>query len=216
MASVLVVAMCGGSALGAVDTPVDPAGPATAVATTADTTPPATAPVTPPPPRSPMIFGTAAPTKANLIAQEQIAGRPIVAVRIYRLWGEKLFGPDQIWERDTYHTLFLSIKPRRPDGTVIPWAQIAAAQPGSQIYQDMQDMADQIKAYGARVFLTFNHEPEAMDPTFGTGPELRRRVPDLRDRDARRARAQHGADRDLHRLRLHQEGRPERQPVLPG
>jgi hypothetical protein len=125
------------------------------------------------PPRTPMIFGTAAPSKQNLLAQEAIAGRPIVAVRVYRLWGDRLFGPDQIWMRDTYHTIFLSIKARRADGTAVPWADIAAATPGTRLYADMQDIAAQIKAFGARVFLTFNHEPEASaSSSFGTGPEF--------------------------------------------
>jgi hypothetical protein len=150
--AVLVTAVCNGSAHG-------------------DVTPPA-----PPPaaaPRTPLVFGTAAPTKANLLAQEAIAGRQLVAVRIYRLWDQQLFGPDQIWERDTYHTLFLSIKPRRSDGTTIPWADIAAAKPGSALYADMQSIAAQVKAFGARVFLTFSHEPEASGGTnLGTGPQF--------------------------------------------
>jgi hypothetical protein len=124
-------------------------------------------------PRSPLVFGTAAPTKANLQAQEAIAGRPIVAVRIYRQWDDQLFGPDQIWERDTWHTLFVSIKPRRNDGTVVTWAQIAAATPGTQVYDDMVGIADQIKAFGSRVFLTLSHEPDADGGlAFGTGPEF--------------------------------------------
>jgi hypothetical protein len=155
--ALLATAVCTGSARGDVGTP---------------TAAPPAAP-TPPAPRSPLIFGTAAPTKANLLTQEAAAGRELVAVRIYRLWGQQLFGPDQIWERDTYHTLFLSIKPRRPDGTTIPWADIAAAQPGSPLYADMQSIATQIKAFGARVFLTFSHEPDASGGTnLGTGSQF--------------------------------------------
>jgi hypothetical protein len=124
-------------------------------------------------PRSPLVFGTAAPTKANLQAQEAIAGRPIVAVRIYRQWDDQLFGPDQIWERDTWHTLFLSIKPRRNDGTAVTWSQIASATPGTPVYDDMVGIADQIKAFGSRVFLTLSHEPDADGGTaFGTGPDF--------------------------------------------
>ncbi len=133
----------------------------------------AATPVSDTPPAPPLIFGTAAPSKANLQAQEAIAGREIVAVRIYRLWDDQLFGPDQIWERDTFHTIFLSIKPRRNDGSAVPWADIAAATPGTPLYADMQHMADQIKAFGDRVFLTFSHEPETSAATqFGTGPEF--------------------------------------------
>jgi hypothetical protein len=120
------------------------------------------------PPREPLIFGTAAPTKANLQEQEAIAGRHIAAVRIYRQWGDQLFGPDQIWERDTYHTLFVSIKPRRADGSVVLWKDIGAAQPGDPLYSDMQDMAQQIIAFGDRVYLTLSHEPEASAGAFGT------------------------------------------------
>jgi hypothetical protein len=124
-------------------------------------------------PRSPLVFGTAAPSKANLQAQEAIAGRPIVAVRIYRQWDDTLFGPDQVWERDTWHTLFLSIKPRRNDGTAVTWAQIASATPGTPVYDDMVSMAAQIKAFGARVFVTLSHEPDADGGTaFGDGPEF--------------------------------------------
>jgi hypothetical protein len=108
----------------------------------------------------PMLFGTAAPSKANLVAQEQTAGRQLVAVREYRLWGQRLIGPDQLWMRDTFHTLFLSIRARRSDGSIVPYAAIAAATPGSPLYQDMVSMAAQLNAYGTRVFLTFDHEPE--------------------------------------------------------
>ena len=118
--------------------------------------------------RDPIVFGTAAPTKANLLEQEAIAGRHIAAVRIYRSWGETLFGPDQVWERDTYHTLFLSIKTRRPGGTPIMWADIAAANPGDPLYSDMQDMAAQIRDFGDRVYLTLSHEPEQSGTTFGS------------------------------------------------
>jgi hypothetical protein len=124
-------------------------------------------------PRSPLVFGTAAPTKTNLLAQEAIAGRPIVAVRIYRQWDDKLFGPDQIWERDTWHTLFLSIKPRHADGSIVTWSQIADATPGTPVYDDMLSMAQQIKDFGDRVFVTLSHEPDADGGTaFGTGADF--------------------------------------------
>ena len=116
---------------------------------------------------APLLFGTAAPTEANLAAQEQIAGRALIAVREYRLWDSHLFGPDQLWMRDTFHTLFLSIKPVRTNGTVIPYAAIASATPGTPVYQDMLNIAAQLNAYGTRIFLTFSHEPEA-SPAYGT------------------------------------------------
>jgi len=116
---------------------------------------------------APLLFGTAAPTEANLAMQEQIAGRLLVAVREYRLWDSTLFGADQLWMRDSFHTLFLSIKPVRTNGQIVPYASIAAATPGSPVYQDMVNIATQINTYGARIFLTFSHEPEA-SPSYGT------------------------------------------------
>jgi len=120
----------------------------------------------------PLVFGTAARTKANLQAQEKVAGRPLVAVRVYRRWGEPLFDADTSWMRDTYHTLFLSVKTMRANGTPVLWSDIAAATPGSPLYVEMQQMASQLKAFGARVFFTLDHEPEASDSDkMGTGPQ---------------------------------------------
>jgi hypothetical protein len=144
--------------------PSSSAGPMTLAATS--TTAAATMPV-----QGPLIFGTSAPDKANLVAQEAVAGRELVAVREYRLWDSPLFGPDELWMRDTYHTLFLSIKAVRMDGSIVPWADIAAATPGTQLYSDMQGIATQLKAFGARVFLTFNHEPETSTAN-GTGADF--------------------------------------------
>ena len=119
----------------------------------------------------PLLFGTAAPTEANLAAQEQTAGRRLVAVREYRLWDSTMFGSDQVLMRDSYHTLFLSIKPLRTNGQIVPYSAIAAATPGTPVYQDMLNIAAQLNAYGARIFLTFSHEPEA-NPAYGTPSEF--------------------------------------------
>ena len=58
--------------------------------------------------------------------------------------------------------MILSIRPtRRDDGTQILWADIAAAQPGDPLYQDMVNWADAIRPYESQIWLTFHHEPEA-------------------------------------------------------
>ena len=85
----------------------------------------------------------------------------------------KLFGSSQTWMRDTGHTLFLSIKAQRTNGTRLKFADIAAAKPGSTLYANMQNMASQIKAFGKTVYISFNHEPEASGSTAsGTGPQF--------------------------------------------
>ena len=64
--------------------------------------------------------------------------------------------------RDTGHTLFMSIKAQRKDGTNISFAVDRRREARvSQLYKDMQNIAAQIKAFKAPVYITFNHEPEA-------------------------------------------------------
>ena len=64
------------------------------------------------------------------------------------------------WLKSTGHTVFLSIKTRRADGSYLKWSAIAAAEPGSALYQDMVRWADAIKAYAVPVYVSFNHEPK--------------------------------------------------------
>jgi hypothetical protein len=50
---------------------------------------------------------------------------------------------------------------RGVDGTIIPWRDIAAAVPGSQIYSEMVSWADKLHDLGAPVWFALRHEPEA-------------------------------------------------------
>ncbi len=110
---------------------------------------------------SPIIWGVAAANQQQVQAAESAAGRHIEGIRDYKPWDGILFGSQPQWMRDTSHTLFLSIKAQRKNGQKISFASIAAAKPGSQLYLDMQNIAAQIKAYKAPVYITFNHEPDA-------------------------------------------------------
>ena len=116
----------------------------------------------------PVMFGAAGSSKAMIQQNEKVLGGTLHGARVYRSWGQPVFGPDQTWARDTGHTLFVSIKSVK-SGRVVKWADIAAARPGSTLYRDMQTQASQIKAFGARVYVAFNHEPEAgASRTMGT------------------------------------------------
>ena len=83
-----------------------------------------------------------------------------VASRNFLLWNETDFpnGNDQqlLDGRD----MFLSIR-ARSNGQNILWADIASAQPGDSLYQDMVDWADAIRPHQSQIWLTFHHEPEA-------------------------------------------------------
>jgi hypothetical protein len=91
---------------------------------------------------------------------EQAIGRELALIRVYKSWNEAFPTDHDRWLRDSGHTLVLSVAPRWLDGSPIPWRTIANAAPGSSLYQDIQDWADRIKAFGATVYFSFHHEPE--------------------------------------------------------
>jgi hypothetical protein len=110
-------------------------------------------------PTKPMIFGAAADNPAQVTADENVLGQHMEGIRDYRSWDSTLFGSSQLWMRDSRHTIFLSIKAQKNNGTRIRFADIAAATPCSVLYQNMQSMAAQIKAFRSTVYIIFNHEP---------------------------------------------------------
>jgi Glycosyl hydrolase family 26 len=114
----------------------------------------------------PIQFGAAqasypGATKIEAIqALEDVIGRELAVVRVYARWTDTFPDATANWLKSTGHMMFLSVKTRRADGSYVPWADIAAAQPGSPLYADMVRWADSIKAYAVPVYLSFNHEPE--------------------------------------------------------
>ena len=121
----------------------------------------------------PMTFGAAASTKADVEAHERVLGSRLNGLRVYKKWDSQLFGWSQTWARDTGHTLYVSIRSARNNGSLVSWNEIAGATPGSPLYSDMQRQARQIKAFGATVYIAFNHEPEARASWGnGNGPQF--------------------------------------------
>ena len=58
-------------------------------------------------------------------------------------------------------SLVISVKPRLRNGGNVLWAQVAAAQPGSQRYNEIVSWARRVRDFGAPIYVTLNHEPEA-------------------------------------------------------
>ena len=116
--------------------------------------------------QQPIRFGAAQAATPGLSkiqaiqALEGVIGRPLAVVRTYDRWNTAFPDATDTWLKSTGHTMFLSIKTRRADGTYLKWSAIAAAEPGSALYQDMVRWADAIKAYAVPVYVSFNHEPE--------------------------------------------------------
>jgi hypothetical protein len=118
------------------------------------------------------------PTDGQTVPQaiqglEGSIGRSLAAIRVYDLWDQPFPDAETTWMRDTGHALFLSVRAKTMHGQIVTFASIADAQPGSTIYDQIITWANAVKGFGAHVYFTFNHEPEASgsDPN-GTAAEF--------------------------------------------
>lgn len=114
-----------------------------------------------PPVERRVILGAAVQNRAELQQREAETGQRFGGVRIFRRWDQVLVDDDLRWARDSGHTVFLSVKSRRLDGTVVPWREIAEAGPGSPLRENMTAQAEQLRQFGSTIYFVFNHEPEA-------------------------------------------------------
>jgi hypothetical protein len=108
-----------------------------------------------------VMLGATGQTRQETQQRESETGHRLEGVRVFRRWDERVFDGNQQWAKKTGHTVFVSIKSRRLNGSKIQWRDIAAARPGSPLWADMQRQANQIKQFGALVYVVFNHEPDA-------------------------------------------------------
>lgn len=110
---------------------------------------------------SPVVFGAVGATVSEIQSHERVLGKKMQGVRVFKNWDSKLFGEAQQYAKSRGQTLFLSIKAKRDNGSMMSFRDIANARPGSHLHNEMLDHARQIKSFGAPVFIIFNHEPEA-------------------------------------------------------
>jgi plastocyanin len=94
---------------------------------------------------------------------EALVGRPMAMERVYKLWDDPFPDADDLWSRDTGHTLYMSwnASPRSGQGCV-KWADIAAG----LLDTEVDAMADAIISFGAPIIFSFHHEPTTK-PEFG-------------------------------------------------
>jgi len=121
--------------------------------------------VAPPPP--PVIWGA---TVKNVAKQTQLQAvqafqtlvqRNLRATRDYLSW-DSVFPTayeQALVAQGT--TIVLSVATRTMTKTLVPWSSVATAAPGSPVYVQMQSWADRIRDFGAPVWVTLQHEPEA-------------------------------------------------------
>jgi hypothetical protein len=98
--------------------------------------------------------------QAAVLRLERTSGSHLDVVREFLNWDSPFPASFDTWLRDTDHTLILSVKSHTSRGT-LRWADIAAAQPGSTVYSQIEGWADKIKGYGVPIYFAFNHEPES-------------------------------------------------------
>ncbi len=100
-------------------------------------------------------------------------GRPLGHVRVFDLWNTPFPDSYTTWLRDSGHTVVLSVRPKRTNGTQIQWSDIANAAPGTALYNEIVGWANAVKGFGAPLYFTFHHEPEAeVNLVNGTAPEF--------------------------------------------
>jgi hypothetical protein len=113
-----------------------------------------------------MVFGSyverrGTQTEAEaLTAFEQTIGRTLGTVRVFERWDSQFPTAEHDWLRDNGRPILLSVRAMYSNGTHIPWADIAAAKPGSALHSQMVGWARAVKDYGAPVIFSFNQEPE--------------------------------------------------------
>jgi hypothetical protein len=130
--------------------------------------------------REPLLFG-AYPMPRNgqsdlgaVTALESSIGRGLGAVRVFDLWNTPFPDSTSRAHRDAGRTVLLSVKPKRSNGTLVSWRSIADAAPGSTVYGEITGWADKVASFGAPMYFTFHHEPEAASNTkHGTATDFK-------------------------------------------
>jgi hypothetical protein len=96
--------------------------------------------------------------QASLEAWEDLAGREAAVVREYLTWNEDFPTPYHNWLATTGRVPMISLNTA---GTNYDWADVAAAAPGSQLYNQLVDWARRFRDYDVPFYFTYDHEPEA-------------------------------------------------------
>ncbi len=116
-----------------------------------------------------ILFGAFARTQGNqtqIEAYQELErqlGAKLQIARTFSTWEDNLDNRLNNWIVDGDRQLFISVKPTRDNGSEISWRSIANARPGSQLHNEMIDLARDVRALGPDVWISFHHEPEARD-----------------------------------------------------
>ena len=126
-------------------------------------------------PNDPTVLFGARPepgTQQGTTTLEGKIGRRLAAVRVYYNWDSPFPDTDVTWFRNNGYALLLSVKSERRNHTFVEWRDIANAQPGSALHNEIVTWANRIKSLGTHVYFTFNHEPETSLNSSGQGADF--------------------------------------------
>jgi beta-mannanase len=111
-------------------------------------------------PEHEIVFGAESQNSTALAAHENLAGRKMNAVRLYRFWGQPLYqnvppetsGSDEMAMAQGGRLLIVSMRAQYANGTDIPWSEVAAASATSTgteltLYDNIVTMAQQIQQF---------------------------------------------------------------------
>jgi hypothetical protein len=94
--------------------------------------------------------------RTAITALEKMIDRRLAISRHYVMWDHPLPDTFQEWTVKRGRTPYISWNAAREEGTMVPWASIAAGAEDRLI----TSRARSLRAWGHPVFLTFHHEPE--------------------------------------------------------
>ncbi len=114
---------------------------------------------------SPVLAGIAVPSNnpALLKAAEDELGVTFGVVRVFARWDTGFPDGEHLEIMNSGHRLHLSVRPRTDSRDVVMWRDMAAAEPGSSIYSEMEAWADRAIQMPPGSYFTLNHEPETRD-----------------------------------------------------
>lgn len=125
------------------------------------------------------VGARAAPVKGQSPRQaveslEKGLGAQIPVVSQYPAWNHAFPTSFDRWLRDSGHDVLLMLKLKRKDGSRPKWRDLADAQRGDALYDDMVRWADGFKAFKAPLYVAFHKEPnEPANKKNGTSADYR-------------------------------------------
>jgi Ca2+-binding RTX toxin-like protein len=117
--------------------------------------------------QSGVLFGAYAQPRGGENAQAAVEaleadlGTKLPIVRSFQRFDSPIDSSFNSWAASGDRIVIAGVNTKRADGSRLKWSQIANAQPGSTIHNQMIDLAQSAKRVDGEVWIVFSHEPEA-------------------------------------------------------